>query len=198
MSERIEQIEALKEVFDKAKNAPRDEDDCFIDLHLRGALFSAIYHVGKNGIVELKDEVFSYLKDPYDDFRLYAVTALCGCNGLQLDEYKDIAYEIWLNDLNDDVKAIALNSWAEYYINTKNPIILKYLYNVFTSEKYSIRVRVYALYSFMDVADSFSHLGESSEILGLTELEDHNALTKAVDWGKINRLMQQYVPGWKK
>jgi hypothetical protein len=198
MSELTEQVRTLKAVFEKAKHTPRRESGRLTDLDLHGELQHALCVVGDKKLFELKDEIYPYLKDQFSEFREEAVRTLGSCNGLQLDEFRDVAYDIWLNDPNENVKVAALNAWTGYYDGAKNPIILKNLYTIFRNEQYAIRIRVYALYGFMDVADAFSYLAEPSEILFLTELEDQKELNKAIDWGKMNRLMQQYVPGWKK
>ena len=105
---------------------------------------------------------------------------------------------MWLNDPDINVKRAALTAWAGYYDKTKDSMVLKNLYNIIKHDKYDVTIRVWALYSFMYVADAFDCPREKSEIFDLDELEDNKQLNKAIYWGKINRIMGQYVPGWPK
>ena len=198
MSKESEQVRSLRDIFNRAKTAARDEDGHIEDIYLSASLRSALVAVGDNLLHELKDEVYPYLNDVLWEFREEAVRVLGSCNGLKLPEFRDLAYKIWLNDENSDVKAAALDAWAGYYSGTKDPFVLKILYNIFISEKYTVWIRVKALYGFMKVVDQFLPARERSDILDLNDLEDNKLVTKAIDWNKVKRIMKQYIPGWKK
>jgi hypothetical protein len=45
---------------------------------------------------------------------------------------------------------------------------------------------------------AYEYPGEGYDILDLCDLEDPKEFDKAVDWDRVNRIMTECVPGWKK
>jgi len=196
---RAEQVQTLREIFERAKLAPRDKEGCFEDLHLRGEVFHALICAGRDQLTELRDYVYEYITDPYEDFRSEAVESLGWDTGFNDKEFqKNEAYQIWLNDPSEDVRRVALVAWARYHAFSKNPMVIKYLYNIFRSDKYSFDIRSCALSNFIHVADAQTYPREIMDILELGEIEDKKTFLASMDWGKINRIMDQYVPNWRK
>lgn len=193
MESRSTQIRALKEVFLKAKNAKRDKDGIFLDLNLQGEIFEAFDIVGRENLFELKDEIYSFLKDPCEDFREEAVKTLGWNTRLNVEEFcKKEAFEIFLNDPDSDVKACALNAWATTYFEEKNPKALQILYEILKDENYDSIVRFYALYDIFRISFEYENTSELYEFDELGEVEDPKEFTEAVDWERIHKIMKKY------
>ena len=132
---------------------------------------------------------------------------------------------MWLNDLDTEVKEVALSEWITYYAGAKEPVILKCLYNIIYSERYTIHARVVALLGIMEVANAVSSAqevhdvfdlerlaGDISKVSGLEDDYDEKinrinmdnikmfnaAINKGHYYNKINSIMRKYVPNWGK
>jgi hypothetical protein len=193
------EIEKLRKIFERAKNAPRDEQGWFEDLDLHREVGHALIVVGKREIYELEAEIYPYLEDPLADFREDAVTTLGWNNGLSIDDFRcNKAYGIFLKDPDNDVKVAALNAWGSYYAETKDSEVLKILYDILRSDQYYIRIRRYAYTLIYEVADAFTNrfyeINEILDIEGIIKsIEQFNA---SINWKRINKIMQDCVPGW--
>jgi len=197
MSSRTEHIKALKAVFDKAKNAPRDENGYFQDRDLHNDVGDALIDVGKEALYELKGEIYSYLSDIFPDFRGDAVKTLGWDTRLKVPEFRDRAYEIWLSDPDDDVKAVSLSAWAGYYIGTSNPQVLKILYDILCNEKYDAYIRTHVFTRLLEVAEYDAHRDITSYMMLIDESRTNEALNKVIDWNLVKSIMEKYVPGFK-
>lgn len=199
MSDERFEIEDLKRIFENAKHAERDETTGhFMDLDFHDDVACAIIDVGKEKIYELKNEVYRYLNDPFPDFRAEAVRTLGYPTRLKLPEFRDKAYEIWISDPDEDVKIAAISAWAGYYDFTSNADVLKKLYKIIQSHQNSVLIRIRAFFCLIYVAEKPQDMREGYEILELRELESNQELDKAINWDRIDEIMEKYVPGWKK
>jgi hypothetical protein len=106
------------------------------------------------------------------------------------------APKIWLNDPDEEVKSAALVAWAGYYSRSKNPKMLKILYAILNSNKHPIRIRSWALSLLFTVSDTWVNSMEAYD-LKFDEIEDPQEFTKLVDWPRIHKVMEDYVPGWQ-
>ena len=186
------------EVFEVARNAPRHSDGDFEDDNLHFNVAIALVEAGKLHLEELIDQIYLYVNDPSPELRMHAVTSLGWDTRLQVTNFcKNQAFNIWLKDPSEDVKTAALTAWAGYYSCDKSPKILKELYDIFISRSYSVYVRANALKSFFDVADAWVKRLEGIDILELGDLETQAEFEQAVDWGRVNKVMEDCVPGWK-
>jgi hypothetical protein len=197
MSNKRRQVNKIKKAFEIAKRATRDSEGYFEDLDLHGDVGCALGEIGKEKLYEFKDEVFSYLTDPFAEFREEAIKTLGWDTRLHVPDFQDKAHEIWLNDPDEDVKRAALNAWACYYIDTANVEVMKELYNIFISRDNPIELRTHALAALIDVAEAPADRREGYHILSLGDLEEHSELEEAIDWDRVRTLMKKYVPGWE-
>ena len=182
MSNNAARAKALKEIFEAAKNAPRHNG--FIkDRGLHHDLDDAMFAVGKERLYELKDEIFPFLKDDNPYFREAAIRVLGYDNddGLNLPEIKELAYDFWLNDPDDNVRVAALDEWGKCYAFSKDPIILKYLYNIFYSDRYSSNARMRALLNFIYIADEGISIKDFDDIFDLSEIKDSKLFLQAMN-----------------
>ncbi len=197
MSVRADDVEAVRKIFEKAKHTPRDAEGHFEDFKLEGEVYGALMDVGEKKIYELKDEAYKYLDDPLPKYRKEAAIALGWGGNLMVPEFKDKAYEMWLNDPVENVRVAAFVAWAVYYNYTADPKVLQYLYNIIRSHQYTIEVRTYAILALIEVSGEEPLPCEGINVLEMAELENQDELTKAIDWDRINYIMKKYVPNWK-
>jgi hypothetical protein len=198
MSDR-KQIATLKEIFKKAKEAPRDDENWINDLKLHSEVRGALINVGKKQIYELADEIYPYLNDPFSEFRAEAVRTLGWSSRLAIREFcLNQAYDIWEKDLDEEVKIAALEAWCYYYSETKNKDVIKKLHDILLSKIYPSQIRAWALKAFLEVSGFLEGPRERHRTLDLGDLEDPGEFDKAVDWDRVNRIMTECVPGWKK
>ncbi len=203
---RTQKIKALRKVFEDAKNAPRRNNFRLLDRDLNYELGCALIEVGKDHIYELKDEVYPYLKDPFAEFRAEAVKTLGWDTRLfDKDFCEKEAYQIWLTDSDNDVKRVALSAWADYYRDTKDPFVLKNLYDVFVSDRHTPLMRAWALDCFINVAEASDYPQGfcDDSVFDNCYLEDREYLgndqflSEQVDWQKVHSIMEKYVPDWR-
>lgn len=193
-----QQIQGLKELFQKSRNSPRREDGRIADRKLYNTIGEALIIVGKEDIYELAEEIYPFLNDPFPEFRAEAVKTLGWSSRLGIKEFcKDQAYKIWESDPDEDVKIAAIGAWGDYYARTKNPDVLKKLYNITTSLEYSSEIRAWALEGLFEVADAWKNPREGYDILDLGDYKDPIEFNKVVDWNRVHHVMQECVPGWK-
>lgn len=195
MSTNYEEIIELEIIFKQALNAQRDIDGYFSDLDLHGKLADALIDVGKKKIHVLKEELYPYLKDIYPPFRVEAIKSLGWDTRLKLPTFKNKAYEIWKTDPEEEVREVALISWAGYYYETKDPEVLQELYDIAKSENFPVETRRSALVCLMDVANTQVDKSEQTRIL-FDESESHIEFNAIVDWALINQIMKTCIPGW--
>lgn len=196
MSKSDDEIKRLKDIFNKAKSAPRDESGYFDDLDFHNDVAGAIITIGKKNLFELKDELYPFLKDQYAPFRQYAVNSLG--RHLQLPTFRDKSYEIWLNDPDEDVKESALSNWAGYFLGTRNPAVLKILYEVLSNDEFSVSIRQSALFSLTWVAgDNFINERGNRELMFSLDTDDPEEFEKWVDWSFVINIMKTCIPNWK-
>lgn len=198
MSDKSEQIEVIKKIFELARNSSRRESGRLYDMRLHGKLQGALMVVGKEYFHELKDEVYNYLQDPCTTLRAEAVRTLGWNTRLGIKEFcLKQAPEIWLHDPEEEVKIAALSAWSECYSHSKDPKMLGILYKILSSHQYSILIRVSALSEFFNVSDGWVNKLESyNKIMSMDELEDQNEFDKMIEWGHIHKIMRECVPGW--
>lgn len=206
MSNRTQHIEALRKVFHDSKMAKRYKNGALDDLDLHGALQDAFADVTRQKFHELKDAVRLYLNDVCPEYRAEAVKILGWDTRLfDQDFCKEEAYHIWLDDQDEDVKCSALNAWSDYYRDTKNSFVLQTLYDVIISDQYSPRIRAWALYRFINVAEASDYPRGLCDINVFDNcyLEDREYvgndkfLADQVDWHKVHGIMDKYVPDWR-
>lgn len=71
------------------------------------------------------------------------------------------------------------------------------IYKIIVSKVYPTYIRANALGGLVEVAKTFSSPTERLNIAELSELGS-SEFEKAVEWDKVNYIMEKYVPGWEK
>ena len=146
---------------------------------------------GKEELYDLVPEMLELLNSWNSFFRQLSVSNLGFW--LRIPEFKDIAYEIFINDEDDSVKFSALQSWISYYVDTKNSLILEELYKVLINDNYEESIRYISLNGIFKVADIkpiFYDIG-TSKFMKCQTPEEFNS---KVDWQEVTSLLKKYAP----
>ncbi|HKY70158.1 MAG TPA: hypothetical protein VJ205_04600 [Gammaproteobacteria bacterium] len=192
------QHKEIKDILKRALVASRDETGWLLDSKLQSKLWDVIFQVGKEKIIELKDDVAQFLSDPCSEIREVAVKALGWPSKLALSDFREKkAYDMLCHDPDYDVKYVALVAWATHYFNTQNPEILTKLYRILISHQAAIRLRAGALVELLHVGDPFYDRLETYRITIAEQLHmktSHEAFNEAVDWYRVKDIMERFAP----
>lgn len=166
-----------------------------VDSKLYDECMSILITIGSEGIYELKDEVYKLLNCDDQFIRDEAVTTLGSPNRLHLPEFRDMAYDIWLNDSSDMVRSNALSAWCGYYRESKNKDVLKRLYSILANEGFSIDIKVVACCGIFSTV-SFNHpaFDQFNDVDKLLNCETNAEFNSKVNWDAIRDIMRQYAP----
>ena len=165
-----------------------DMDDRLFDecLHIMSQIkFQQIY--------DLCPEVYKLLKSDSEVLRQEAVKTL-GYR-LHVKEFRDMAYDIWLNDESDEVRGSALLSWCSFYVNSKNKDVLEKLYRIFTNKKFKSNIKAIAYVGFFEtVLFNYPGCNMSQSFDLLLSCKDPAQFNKNMNWPAIKDIMRKYVP----
>lgn len=102
-------------------------------------VYDALIDIGKGGYMQFEKDVVNFLTSDDVELRAAAIRVL----GFywQLDKYASVAEEMFLNDSDDWVRAVALMAWSAYYRNSNDKQVLQKLYNTLQNESESTSVR---------------------------------------------------------
>lgn len=192
MSAKIEDVKYMR---NKLKEIKMVNGSLKSNFKLFEECLSILSTISNEEIYELKDDVYNLLTCSDDFIRDEVVATLGFPNRLYLPEFRDTAYEIWLNDDNDMVRRTALSSWCGYYRESKNKKVLKELYNIINNNNLSIDIRVTA-YSGIFSTVSFNHPSYDpvNDMDALLSCETNEEFNNLVNWDAIRDIMRQYAP----
>jgi len=177
----------------------RVHTELYIEGKLNRPLFcqtlDVLNQIGEQKIVELAPDVLNLIDVQNASIRQEAIATLSYSTRLYLSQFKDKAYEIWHNDIDETVRGTALGGWAGYYINTKNAAIIKELYTILKNNNETSYVRLAALSGIFLVAnepsDSYDAWMIGSKFIDSETPEEFNRL---VDWEDVHKVIRKYVP----
>jgi len=183
-------IEEMKEILRQAIALKENEDNQFVrDVWSNAMKILSI--AGKRELYDLVPELYELLNswEPY--FRQGAVSNLG--HWLNIPEFKDKSYEIFMNDKSSKVKFSALLSWGSYYMNTKNPLVLEELYKILINETYDSGIREVALGEIFDVVGVRPNFYDpyTSKLIKCQTPQEFNS---KVDWKEVIGLLRKYAP----
>jgi len=159
---------------------------------LRDAL-SSFRMIGLEKLYEFVPEVTPFLSSCNSALRESAVDTLGSPFSLHLPEFRETAYQIWLEDQDDCVKESALRSWICYYHGTKDSEVLKTLYSILKNEKHPVLVRIDALNGIFRVSGEEPTFYEL-DISSLIQLDSNQELNDEIDWDEVTKVMKRYAP----
>ena len=192
MQPRNEQIECFRKTLKLAKT------DLYISGKLNRPLFSesisALSLIGKEKIYDLSNEVYDLLGCSDEVIRETVVTTLGLICFLHLPEFKEKAYQVWLEDEDANVREAGLAAWSSYYAGTKNPDVLKILYKILVDESYPVDHRREAMQDIFSVSHEPSNFYEPFKSRCFYMLKSHEDFNQKVDWNEMKAIMKKYAP----
>ena len=192
MQPRNEQIECFRKTLRLAKTA------LYIDGKLNRPLSSdltdALSIIGKEKLYALSKEVYDLLGSTNVVVRETVVTTLGLICFLHLPEFKEKAYQVWLEDEDANVRKAALAAWASYYAGTKNSGVLKILYKILVDESYPVDHRREAMEDIFSVSHEPSNFYNPFKSRHFYMLKSHEDFNQKVDWNEMKAIMKKYAP----
>jgi len=192
MQSRNEEIEVFRKTLKLAKTDLYQNGKCNVELSCDTV--DVLSLIGKEKIYELSREVYDLLDSSDEVVRGTVVETLGASTGLSLPEFKEIAYKMWLQDEDADVREAALIAWASYYHGTKNPKVLKILYKILMDETYPVEHRRTAMQSIFLVSNEPSNFYDPFKSRNFYMLSSHAELNQKIDWNEIKAIIKKYAP----
>lgn len=192
MQSRHTVIEELRQILIFAKTHLYQAGRCNVELS--GHTVEVLTIIGKEQVYELSKEMYDLLDSEDEVVRETVVETLGASTGLSLPEFKKTAYKIWLEDKDENVRQSALATWASYYIGTKNPEVLKILYEILLNENYSVDHRRTAMQKIFSVSGESSDFYNPFKSKHFYMLSSHAELNQKIDWNEIKAIMKKYAP----
>ena len=156
---------------------------------------SIMSRAGKEELYELIPDIFKMLNCKDGLLRGQAIITLSFDTRLQSPEAKDIAYKMWLEDEDEDVRERALRAWTAFYTKTKDPKVLKELYLIIMSKKYSVAHKFEALSAIFDITREPSKFYDPySQKFCNYPKKTHEEFEQLVDWEEIKSILKKYAP----
>jgi hypothetical protein len=193
MQSRNTVIEELREILIFAKTHLYQNGRCNVELS--DHTVEVLIIIGKEQVYELSNEMYDLLDSDDEVVRETVVETLGATTGLNLPEFKETAYKIWLEDKDENVRQSALATWASYYIGSKNPEVLKILYKILVDENYPIdhrRTAMQKIFSVSGEPSNFYNPFDKSKHFYM--VSSHIELNQKIDWNEIKAIMKKYVP----
>lgn len=144
-------------------------------------LFDVLVDIGKGGHQELKTDVHAFLTHEDPMLRATAIKVLAFYWGLE--EYKDVAKEMFVNDPDDETRADALIWWSCFFKDTNNPEVLKMLYDQLKSQDNAFMIRETAYRAVFNV----SKLNRTERPANILKIRD---IDNEVDWDLVEKIMK--------
>jgi hypothetical protein len=110
--------------------------------------YSAMISIGKAGLKQHEKRIAQYLKESEPRLRSAAIRVLAFY--WQMPAYRQVAASLML-DPADEVRSVAVMSWASYDTHKRDPDTLRSLYRIIVDDNESRRVRDSAYTSFFSV-----------------------------------------------
>ena len=187
-------INEMREILHRGKVECK-ENSIYSDEALIDKVLDVLNIVGRSKIYKLVPDIYPLLESDCEWLREEAVVTLGYYSRLQIPEFRDKAYEIWLNDPSEDVKEKALFVWIGYYNGTEDSDVLKILYGILCDEKNSIWVRYVSLRGILSVTnESFSFMRLSKINSNLSDSASHEEFNKQVKWEEVRAVVEKYAP----
>lgn len=183
-------IPEMKAILQQAALRKADESDrSWRNITLNAIKILSI--AGKRGLYELVPELYKLIDHWDSNLRQPAVANLGWW--LKVPEFKDRAYEIFMNDEDGHTASSALASWVSHYIDTKDAFVLEELYKALINDNLCIYVREAALSGIFEVIGIKSKFydGYTSDLIKCHSPKEFNS---KVEWKEVTELLRQYAP----
>ena len=186
----ITNIHEIRKIFNKVKTIKKTiESSLFLEV------LGALSAVSEYEIQELIPDVYELLESEDNMVRQEVVATLGFSTRLQIPEFRDQAYEIWLNDSSEDVRETALGAWIGYYMHKKDPKVIAILYKILCDESKSIYARCLAMSGILKVSNEpFSFIDICDTKRKLYHSETHEELNQKIEWEEVAAVVKKYAP----
>jgi hypothetical protein len=197
---RAKEIEKIETILLRAKSRDPKQYDSIEDKNIVVDAYNAMSQIEKNRYVELIPYLYHFMEDRDEYLREKAISSFGGFKVNEVGELKDKLFIIWNNVSEDDnVRFVALGVWAGFYRGLRDKEALKILYKLLKTSGIYISLRIEAMINILSVAGELE-IGEGatlfSKIINLDTFEgyDENEFMSAIDWERINKIMEKYCP----
>lgn len=113
-------------------------------------IYHSIVSESKKGNAEIEHCIVPLLNHTSHNLRSVAIRALLFYLGLE--KYLSVAFEMAQNDTNEEVRMVALMSWASYYRGTQKKEVMTELYHILKNKNEAHIVREQAYQSIFSVS----------------------------------------------
>lgn len=193
MSAKTEIIESIRKTLSNAKSGLYDAAGN-ADRKLFKETLSAFSLIKEYNLTILSKEVYQLLESDEPLIRQDAVATLGFTTRLHLPEFRDKAYEIFLNDPDDSVKATALNAWTGYYFKSNNRDVLKILYNILIDNSNYASIRDIAYHGIFTTIDDLFTTSNEITRKNLLRYKNPEEFNQHIDWQELEAIMRKYAP----
>ncbi len=194
MSNKTETIERLRNVLKRVKSELYvngvSNDDLFDDA------FDAFALIKEQNLIVLAKEIYDLLDHEDKIIRKEAVALLGFTTRLHVPEFRDKAYEIFLNDPDDSVKSTALIAWVSYFFKSNNPKVLEILYAILIDNNNSFNIREMSYCGIFSTIDLLfaERVNIDLNTRHLHDGDDPEEFNKQINWEWLEDVMRQYAP----
>jgi hypothetical protein len=193
LSNKAETIERLRNILKRAKDEMYDQNGK-LNISLHSDVSEALCEIKDNNLTILAKEIYALLDSPSIGVKRDAIATLGFTTRLHVPEFRDKAYEIFLNDPDDSVKSTSIRAWVSYYYESDDEKVLKKLYKILIDENQSCFVRSAA---YMGIHTTIKDLFNSRTSLDTDPLissETPEEFNKQINWPWLEDVMRQYAP----
>ncbi len=193
MSSRKEHINSIRKILNSVDAQLEIEGE--FNWPFYEILMDTIFAIEKEKIYELVPDLYKLLEHPLRDIREEVVYVLGLITRLHVPEFRDRAFQIWLEDKDNMVKEAALHVWATYYLGTKNANALKVLYDILVDESYPVDFRSTAMQEIFTVTQEPSNFYDPFQSRQFFDHKlTHEKLNALIDWKEIEGIMKKHAP----
>ncbi len=192
MANQTEIIKELRDVLKRVKN----------ELYVNGIVNDDLFEQAFNAFALIKEHQLTILtKEIYDlldhedaIIRKEAIALLGFSTRLHVPEFRDKAYEIFLNDQDESVKSTALRAWASYYFKSDDKRVLKILYSILLDETQHAFVRADAYVGIYTTISDLFTASNSIKTTPLIKSKTPEQFNSHVDWQEVKNILLKYAP----
>jgi len=143
----------------------------------------AVVDIGKRGMRNMCKDIEAVVDDPDPIVREAAIRVLAFY--WKLPAYKERALQMSQRDPDEETRMVALMAWADYFNNTRDAEIARYLYGVMRDQTEQEMVRAMAYTCFLAVC------GVPSRDRPRRVMQLDKTVDETIDWNRAERLLKE-------
>lgn len=195
MSNKTKNIERLRNILKRAKDEMYDKNGK-LNIKLHSDISEALCEIKDNNLTVLTKEIYALLDSPSIGVKRDAIATLGFTTRLHVPEFRDKAYEIFLNDPDDYVKSTALAAWTSYFYESNDSKVLEILYAILIDNNNSFGIREEAYHGIFTTIDLLfaERVNIDLNTRYLHDGDDPEEFNKQINWQWLEDVMRQYAP----